>query len=108
MLQDKIRYPNRSRYMPHIVLGDPSQRESVIGPNNTITERYLGVVITDAPDELVPGRPIELAFQLMYWPEEQYQGIAPGATFTLREGPNIVGFGTILSEIAPSVPSTNI
>lgn len=85
--------------MPHIVLGDPSQREAIIGPKNTITERYLGVLISDAPKELIPGRSIEVSFQLMYWPEEPYEGIAPGATFTLREGPNIVGFGSILSPI---------
>jgi hypothetical protein len=78
MLPDKVRYPNRARYMPHIVLGDPSQREAIIGPKNTITERYLGVLISDAPDELAPGRSIEVSFQLMYWPEERYEGIAPG------------------------------
>jgi hypothetical protein len=46
-----------------------------------------------------PSRTVEVNFQLMYWPEESYRGIAPGATFTLREGPNVVGFGSILSEI---------
>ena len=104
MLPDKMRYPNRARYMPHIVLGDPSQREAVIGPKNTIAERYLGVVVSDAPDELVPGESVEVALQLMYWPEEQYEGVVPGATFTLREGPTIIGFGTIGSQFE----STNI
>jgi len=99
MLPNKVRYPNRARYMPHIVLGDPSQRQAIVGPKNTIAERYLGVWITDAPEELIPGRTVEVNFKLMYWPEESYGGIAPGATFTLREGPNVVGFGSILSEI---------
>jgi len=103
-LPDKIRYPNRARYMPHIVLGDPSQRETIIGPNNTITERYLGVLISDAPDELIPGRSVEVTLRLMYWPKERYEGIAPGATFTLREGSKVVGFGSILSQFG----STNI
>ena len=99
MLPGKIRYPNRSRYMPHIVLGDPLQREAIIGPDNTCNERYLGVWITDAPDELNPGRSVEVTLRLMYWPEEQYEGVAPEAKFTLREGPVVVGFGSILSQI---------
>ncbi len=99
MLPNKVRYPNHARYMPHIVLGDPSQRQAIIGPKNTVAERYLGVWITDAPEELIPGPTVEVNFQLMYWPAESYRGIAPGATFTLREGPNVVGFGSILSEI---------
>jgi len=57
---------------------------------------------SDAPEELIPGRTVEVNFKLMYWPEESYGGIAPGATFTLREGPNVVGFGSILSEIESS------
>ena len=85
--------------MPHIVLGDTSQRQAIIGPKNAIAERYLGVWISDAPEELIPGRSVEVTFQLMYRPEESYEGIAPGATFTLREGPSVVGFGSILSEI---------
>ena len=98
MLPKNIRYPNRARYMPHIVLGDPSQRQAILGPKNTIAERYLGVWITHAPEDLIPGCRVEVNFELMYWPEESYGGIAPGATFTLREGPNVVGFGSILSE----------
>jgi hypothetical protein len=65
MLPKNVRYPNRSRYMPHIVLGDPSQRQALIGPKNTITERHLGIWITDAPEELIPGRTVEVNFQLM-------------------------------------------
>ena len=55
--------------------------------------------ISDAPEELTPGRCIEVTFQLMYWPELQYEGVTSGSTFTLREGGNIVGFGSIQSEI---------
>ena len=32
----------------------------------------------------------------MYWPEEKYEELVPGATFTLREGSKIVGFGRVL------------
>jgi hypothetical protein len=104
MLPGKVRYPNRARYMPHIVLGDPTQREAIFGPNNTVDERYLGVWISDAPDELIPGRSAEVTLLLMYWPKERYEGVAPEATFTLREGAGVVGFGSILSQ----TESTNI
>src|SRR6202043_802674 len=68
MLSGKLRYPNRSRYMPHIVLGDPSQLEANIKPDHTIDERYLGVWIADSPDELLPEKPVKVEFKLMYWP----------------------------------------
>ena len=90
------RWPNRGRYMPHIVMGDPNQREARIGRGNTINEHYLGVLVADAPDELLPGVTADVYFRLMYWPEEQYRGVVVGATFTIREGPNVVGFGEIV------------
>jgi hypothetical protein len=33
----------------------------------------------------------------MYWPGEKYEQLIPGATFTVREGPKIVGFGQVLA-----------
>jgi len=93
------RWPNRARYMPHIVIGDPQQREARMC-GNTITERYLGVLVADAPDEMMPGKTDQVTLCLMYWPEEKYDDVKPGATFTLREGPKIVGFGQILSAVA--------
>jgi hypothetical protein len=82
--------------MPHIVLGDPSQREAHVGAGNEITEAYLGVLVEDAPDEWSAGESAEVTLVLMYWPDEQYVDVVPGATFTLREGPKIVGFGQIV------------
>lgn len=49
------------------------------------------------PDEMAPGSTSELTFRLMYAPEERYDGVVAGATFTLREGPLIIGFGQILT-----------
>jgi hypothetical protein len=93
------RWPNRARYMPHIVIGDPQQREARMC-GHTLTERYLGVLVVDAPDEMMPGKTDQVTLRLMYWPEEKYDGVKPGATFTLREGPKIVGFGQVLSALA--------
>ena len=96
---ERPRWPNRGRYMPHVVVGDPEQREAKIS-GNTITEHYLGVLVADAPDELTPGGSAEITLRLMYWPDERYEQLVPGATFTLREGPKIVGFGRVLSSIS--------
>ena len=86
--------------MPHIVIGDPAQREALVSADHRVLERYLGVWIRDAPDELVPGLTEEVTLVLMYWPDEKYEEVEPGATFTLREGPKIVGFGHIISNVA--------
>ena len=94
------RWPNRALYMPHIVIGDPSQREAKMS-GNTITEQYLGVLVTDAPDEMAPGCTAELTLCLMYWPDEKYSEVLPDATFTVREGPKIVGFGKVLTAMTP-------
>jgi hypothetical protein len=88
--------------MPHIVIGDPGQRQAQIR-GNTTTEHYLGVLVADAPDEMSPGGSAEVTLYLMYWPEEKYAGVVAGATFTLREGPKIVGFGQVLSDIEQPV-----
>jgi hypothetical protein len=82
--------------MPHIVIGDPSQRVAHVGPGNQLLEDYLGVLLHDAPDEWRPGQSVSGTLILMYWPGQRYDSVIPGATFTLREGPNIVGFGRIL------------
>jgi len=87
--------------MPHIVIGEIQQREAVrVG--NSLTEKYLGVWVTDAPDELLPGHTSEVTLKLMYWPEERYTEVMAGATFTLREGPNIIGFGKVLNSPTPN------
>jgi hypothetical protein len=97
---DHGRWPNRGHYMPHVVVGDPEQREAKVA-GHTITERYLGVWFADAPDEIPPGGTAEITLRLMYWPEEKYEELVPGATFTLREGPKIVGFGRVLHASQP-------
>ena len=85
--------------MPHIVIGNPEQREAIKSGNNNFTENYLDVWIADAPDELSPGKPSEVTLKLIYWPEESYKDEKAGVTFTVREGPNIIGFGTVLDSI---------
>ena len=45
--------------MPHIVIGDPHEKEALL-VGNSLTESYLGVWVTDAPDELSPGHTAEV------------------------------------------------
>ena len=52
--------------MPHIGLGDPDQREASVGTGNNISERYLGVLISNAPDELLPNQPADVRLTLAY------------------------------------------
>jgi hypothetical protein len=84
------------KYRPHIVIGPQSQRVAT-HRGNVLTERYLGVMFVGGPDAMNPGERAEVSLALMYFPEEAYDEVRPGATFTLREGPLIVGFGVILS-----------
>jgi hypothetical protein len=94
------RWPNRGRYMPHIVVGDPSQRQTAIDSENRITEKYLGILVDDATEELAPGQTVNVTLVLMYWPDETYAEVVPDAWFTLREGPKIVGFGQVISKMS--------
>ena len=82
-------------YRPHIVLGPTSQRVA-LRKGTLITEDYLGVLVVGGPESMNPGDTAEVALALMYLPELKYEGVVAGATFTIREGPNVVGFGTIL------------
>jgi hypothetical protein len=84
------------QYRPHIVVGPQSQRVA-IRSGNALTEKYLGVMFVGGPDAMSPGESAEVSLALMYFPEEAYDEVKPGTTFTIREGALIVGFGVVLS-----------
>jgi hypothetical protein len=81
-------------YRPHVVVGDPKQRQAVL-VNNVAQEKYLGVAFVLGPSNVVAGEPFVAEIALMYWPKLSYDSLVSGATFTVREGPHIVGFGTV-------------
>jgi hypothetical protein len=91
------------KYRPHIVIGSQSQRVA-IREGNRLTENYLGVMFVGGPDAMEPGDTVEVKLALMYFPEEPYNEVQPGATFTVREGPLIVGYGVIRSRGLESFP----
>jgi hypothetical protein len=88
------------RYMPHLVVQSPGVRYSILGDNHT-TEHYLGVAFLQGPPEYVAGQPARSGLALIYWPNVDYDALQPGATFTVREGPSIVGYGAILERTDP-------
>ena len=84
------------KYRPHIVIGPESQRVA-IREGNRLTETYLGVMFVGGPDTMEPGDAANVKLALIYFPEYPYEEVQPGVTFTVREGPLIVGFGIIQS-----------
>jgi hypothetical protein len=89
-------------YRPHIVIGPQTQRTAV-SEGNRITENYLGVMFVGRPDTIEPGHTAQVKLALMYFPNVPYE-VQPGATFTVREGPEIVGYGVIRSRTMEAFP----
>ena len=85
------------QYRPHIVIGPQSQREA-IRDGNRLTENYLGVCFVGGPEAMEPGNMAKVKLALLYFPEYPYDEVQPGVTFTVREGPSIVGYGVIVSQ----------
>ena len=85
-----------SNYMPHVVVGDPSQRVALVDESGTSTESYLGVRFTGDGQQLTPGLEHEVQLQLLYVGRVDYSALVPAATFTIREGGRVVGFGSVV------------
>jgi hypothetical protein len=85
------------QYRPHIVLGPITQRHAVVASGNTLVEQYLGVIFWSGPEVLEPGESAAVWLALAYFSTgpEQYAGVVPGATFTVREGGQVVGYGEV-------------
>jgi hypothetical protein len=87
-------------YRPHIVIGEPTQREAKL-VGRTLVEEYLGVEFCPHPALVQPGDTARISMRLAFWPAPHYSKAVPGATFTIREGPKILGYGTILGRRDP-------
>jgi hypothetical protein len=94
------------QYRPHIVIGDPNQREAIFGADRVIAEEYLGIAFVSGPERIPLGQPIRVVMMLIYWPNLDYRRAVPDATFTLREGGRIVGQGRITKRWTESWEST--
>lgn len=83
-------------YRPHVVVGDVRQRQAIVGSDRVCREAYLGVQFRHAELVLAPGASASVWMDLMYYPTVGYERLQPGATFTIREGHKVVGYGTVL------------
>lgn len=82
-------------YRPHVVVGNPTQRKAII-KNRMLQEEYLGVVFLSGQSPFEFNKPLFVQLGLMYYPNVDYSQLVLGATFTIREGGNIVGYGEVV------------
>ncbi len=87
-------------YRPHLVAGDPNQRRAVV-EGNEIRELYLGVAFLSGPENIELGKSFSAELALIYYPNPIYDALIPDATFTIREGARIIGYGRVRRIIAP-------
>jgi hypothetical protein len=85
-------------YRPHIVVGPVEQRNAILD-GQSLVEDYIGVSLIGGPEKVCPGETAEVEMALMYPQSPMHHGLQAGATFTVREVPTIVGFGTVLSDV---------
>jgi hypothetical protein len=83
-------------YRPHIVIGPPDLKHVVITEGYSLTETYLGVAFARGPNHIELSCPVIAEAALMYSRALEYSIVIPEATFTLREGPQIVGHGRVI------------
>lgn len=83
------------KYRPHLVIGDPNQRRAIVADGNHLTEQYIGVAFHSGPTVPVAGVPMITSITLMYFPHPMYEALKPGTTFTVREGAQVVGYGSV-------------
>ncbi|MCA9077539.1 MAG: hypothetical protein KDA93_21115 [Planctomycetaceae bacterium] len=84
-------------YRPHLVVGDPQQREALLDESGSLLEAYLGVQFLGNGNGLTPGVSHVVTLGLMYYLNVDYSGLSSGTTFTIREGGHIVGYGRVLT-----------
>jgi len=93
--------PVRAGYMPHLVVGDPAKRVADLAEDGrTLTESYLGVRVRGhdkTPLSLCQAHALDL--ELIYAPEVDYSALQSGASFTVREGHIVVGYGQVLEGV---------
>jgi hypothetical protein len=81
-------------YRPHLLVGDPSDRTPTPS-GSALADAYLGVEFRGSKGEIAPGQSIEVELVLLY-DGINYGALVPGATFTVREGPTVVGYGAVV------------
>lgn len=93
----------RTWYYPHLVIGDPDQRLAQ-RKGNVLTEDYLGVGFPPGSGPFEHATPRQVFLCLIDVPSLKCEALTPGTTFTLREGPKVVGFGRVIRELIREAP----
>lgn len=87
---------NSSLYRAYLVVSDPNRRVACkAGENRTLTEDYLAVSFSGEGGPMLPNQPYDVRILLIFYPHPAYGALVSGATFTIREGPKIVGYGRV-------------
>jgi len=61
-----------------------------------IVEEYLAVSFWAGPDPIPISQAMTVTLLLPYAPDPMYHHVVSGAEFTIREGPKVIGHGTVL------------
>lgn len=98
----------RGQYRPHIVLQSRETRQAKVELRDGIRhiiDEYLGVAFWSGPDPIPVSQPFTATLFLLYPEHPAYGTGVPGAEFTLREGPKIIGYGRVLARWTEAEPS---
>ena len=87
------------QYRPHIVVQSPDIRHAKVDDDGIGREPYLGVCFLAAPQDVRFGVLVTVTLELMYHPLVSYSDVVPGATFTIREGGRVVGYGRVTDRV---------
>jgi hypothetical protein len=85
-------------YRPAIVLGDPNQRKPILR-GNQIIETYIGIGFRSYQHKVEFNEPLNAELVLVHPLPIYEKTIVEGATFTIREGGFIVGFGKVTESL---------
>src|SRR5262249_23674318 len=84
------------QYWPHLVVQSPAERQIKV-VEGKVFDDHLGVRFVAGPTHPVAGQSLACRLELVYYPNVDYSALQPGATFTVREGGKVVGFGEVVA-----------
>lgn len=90
---------SNNTYRPHIVASN-TPHCSVAAIGSQTAEDYIGVAFDSGPSKVSYGKEIDVTLTLIFYPHPFYDRLQPGATFTVREGHQIVAYGKVLKWVS--------
>lgn len=80
-------------YRPHLVVDEKSSLNAT--GDGWDGEDYIGVAFNSGPEHPLAGSAMTVRLTATYFPHSMYDALRPGVTFTVREGRQVVGFGSV-------------